>query len=206
MAILLLLLMLGGCITVEQSFQKIDYYTLEYEPPQFETVSTLPFVALIERMRVAPPYNSSKIVFSPAPYKRDAYTYHKWHAHPGNLVTYFLARDIRQAALFQGVFVERARSGVSHVIRGTVDEFFEEDRDGVWKAVLSINITLLKSNAADVTQNILLQKQYRAKEPCQRKNPRALAMAMSEAMSHVSKQITNDIYRLLAPGADKKVP
>ncbi|MBI4619690.1 MAG: membrane integrity-associated transporter subunit PqiC [Desulfobacterales bacterium] len=194
----LLTLFIGGCLGIKKPIRKIDYYTLEYDPPKVMEFSSLPFVIRIDRFSVAPLYNSNRIVYREKQFKRDTYNYHKWHANPGDLVTYFLARDMRQSSLFKGVIVLNSRMSSSHIIEGTVDEFFEQDNKDLWEGVLSVNIALMTENEPDISRSILFQKRYSVREPCRQKNPRALAEAMSRAMSRISGMIISDVYGCLA--------
>ena len=191
--LLMLVGLLGGCVNVKQPFQKIDYYTLEYEPPAGDSSTPLPYVAVVERFQVAPPYDSTKIVFSDKQFTRGEYNYHKWYAHPGNLVTYFMARDLRHSGLFSALFVSTGRVSATHVIKGTVEEFYEAEARGGVEAVLVLNITLIKARQRDVTKSILFQKNYQAREPCAFRNPRALAESMSRAMARISAAIIEDV-------------
>ena len=59
----------------------------------------------MERFQVAPFYNTTNIIYKEASIKRNAYHYHKWRANPEDLVTYFLARDLRETGLFNGKFI-----------------------------------------------------------------------------------------------------
>ena len=192
--LLLLTFFIGACAGIKQPVRKIDYYTLEYEASKVMMSPPLPFVIRINRFNVAPFYNTTKIIFREKEFKRNAYYYHKWQATPGNFATYFLVRDIRQSALFKGVFASDAKISPSHTIKGTVDEFFEQDSSNKWEAVLSLSITLMKENEADIAKSILFQKRYRVKKSCRQKNPRALAEAMSQAMAAISENILSDIY------------
>ena len=130
-------------------------------------------------------------------YKKDAYHYHNWRANPGDLVTYFLARDLRESGLFNGIFILSSKYPISHVIDGTLDQFYQESIDNTWQAVLSINITFMADYEPDISKRILFQKQYTSRQPCELKNPRALAKAMSQAMAEISKTIIQDIHHAL---------
>jgi len=55
----------------------------------------------------------------------------------------------------------------------------------------------MDENKIDAGEKILFQKTYREETKCKRKNPRALAEAMSRAMSEISEQIIKDIYYCL---------
>ncbi|MFH1623975.1 MAG: ABC-type transport auxiliary lipoprotein family protein [Pseudomonadota bacterium] len=200
----LLFLFISGCLGINQERRKIDYYTLEYDAPKAMELEALPFVIYVNRFHVAPLYNSNKIVYREKRFKTDAYVYHNWRANPGDIVTYLLARDMRQSSLFNGVFAGEGRHSSSHAVEGTVDEFFEEDSDTLWHATLSISITLLAENEPDISKRVLFQKGYSVREPCAHKNPRAVAEAMSRAMARISQLIRLDIYNHLAKEANVK--
>ncbi len=193
----LVVLMIGGCVSLKQPSRKIDFYTLEYSSPEYKNVTPLPFVLQLKRFTVAPAYNSSRIVYQEKKLKRNEYIYHRWRANPGDFVTYFLARDLKQSSLFKGVFALNNRISATHFIEGTVDEFFERDGNDLWEAVLSVNITLMVDNEPDISKRVLFQKHYASTKACEKKNPHSLAEAMSSAMAEVSKNIIDDVYACL---------
>lgn len=196
--IILSALLACGCLNLtQQPNKKISYYTLEYDPPETANLKSLPFVIYIERFNVAPLYDSNRIIYSQKKFKRNAYIYHKWMANPGDLASYYLTRDIKRSSLFSTAFSSNSSYSSTHIINGTVDEFFEQDDDKVWKAVLSINITLMSKDEPDISKSVLMQKRYSAIEPCSRKNPQALAEAMSKAMANISYRIIKDVYKCL---------
>ena len=190
-------LFFGSCLKLKHPSNKIAFYTLEYDPPQIGNLAPLPSVIRMDRFSVAPTYNTDRIVYRDRSFKRETYIYHRWRANPGDLVTYFLARDIKRSGLFKAVLTYDSRFPSSYVLEGSVDEFFEWDTEEAWKAVLSLSITLMKEHEPDISQRILFQKTYRTKESCKRRNPAALVEAMSQAMSEVSREITIDIYEYL---------
>jgi len=194
----LIALLLGGCLSVKHPYNKIDYYTLEYDAPSISNSHTIPLVVQVERFRVAPVYDTSKIIYRQQPFTRDAYTYHMWRANPGDLVSYFLARDLQQSLVFKGVTAHNTGVLSSHILQGTVDEFYEHDGKNYWEAVLAISITLVAKNEPDISNRALFQKSYSTSKACSQKNPRALAAAMSQAMADISEKIITDIYNFLA--------
>jgi len=193
-----ILFVILGCLGNQRPPAKIDYYTLEYESNKFDDLKPTPFVLRIERFSVAPIYNSNNIIYQTGPFRRDAYNYHKWRANPGDMVTYFLSRDLKNSSLFKAIFEPGSSFSSSHVISGTVDEFFEQDEKDSWKAVLCVTIALIKENETDISKRILFQKRYRTSEKSSQKNPLAIAEAMSKAMSGISEMIITDVYKSLA--------
>jgi len=195
--LLVLFLLFGACISLKQPRNKIEFYTLEYDPPPIADRKPLPLVIRMDRFSVAPTYNSHRIIYRDRSFKRDAYVYYKWRANPGDLVTYFLSRDTKQSGLFKAVLPHDSRFPASYSLEGSVDEFFEWEAEEIWKAVLTVSITLMAENEPDISKRVLFQKTYRAQEACREKNPRSLAEAMSGAMAKISGEIIKDIHDYL---------
>lgn len=187
----------SGCMKLKAGDRNISFYSLEYPPPKSEQVDPLPAVIRIERFRISPLYDSTKIIYREKAFKRDSYVYHKWWANPADLVGYFLARDFQHSGYFKAVFSPADNVHSTHILNGFVEEFFEEDDTDKWQAVLSLNILLLKEDEPDVNKRILMQKKYVLTESCIEKTPHALAKAMSIAMSKVSEQIIGDVNQIL---------
>jgi len=185
----LVLLSCCACSTLKQPEQKIDYYTLEYEPPQVQGITTLPFVLRIERFSVSPLYNTHQIIYRDRSFRRDAYPYEKWRAAPGDLVTYYLSRDFKHVGLFKAVAPYESRVEPSVILEGSVDEFYEWDSEDGWKAVLTVSTVLLFYPEPDLSKRVVFQKTFRAVKPCKKKNLTSLSEAMSEAMAEVSAQV-----------------
>jgi ABC-type uncharacterized transport system auxiliary subunit len=194
---MLLALSMTACATMRQPSEKIDFYTLEYAPPKVEDLKPIPATIRVERFTVAPMYNSTQIIYRDMSFKRDAYTYREWRANPGDLVTYFLARDLRESGVFEAVSPYGSRIQAQYVLEGSVDEFFESDTDKAWKAVLALSTTLMVDNEPDISKRIIFQKTFRSTRPCRQKNPLGVAEAMSEAMAEVSEQIIRNVYDAL---------
>lgn len=190
-------LLCGGCLNLKQSRNKVEYYTLEYDPPAVGDRLSLPLVIRVEQFTVSPLYNTNRIIYRDTSFKREAYVYYKWRANPGDIVTHFLKRDMQQSGLFNAVLSSKSKYTSSYVLEGTVDEFLEFDTENHWNAVLSLSVALIAGNETDVSQAVLYQKPYRTSKPCRQKHPRALAEAMSHAMSEVSEAIIMDIYEFL---------
>lgn len=193
-------LFLGACFNLKQPPHKIDYYTLEYDTPKQPDATPLDVVVRVERFSVAPTNNTNRMIYRDGSFKRDAYVYHKWWSNPGDLVTHFLYRDMRQSGLFAVVLESDSGLPSSYTLEGSVDEFFELDTEEMWKAVLSITVVMAAENEPGIGKRIVFQKTYTADEACRQKNPRSLAEAMSRAMAKVSAEIIKDVYQNLSPG------
>ncbi|MFQ5483812.1 MAG: ABC-type transport auxiliary lipoprotein family protein [Desulfobacterales bacterium] len=189
----------NGCIGANQPAIKTTNYTLEYDSPKFVRLKPLPVVIRVAKFQTVPLYDDKRIIFKTDTYKRDAYHYHKWRTRPGDLISSFLARDLQKSSLFRVVFAFDSSLPASHIISGTVDEIFEEDKEDAWNAVLSISITLMRENEPDINKRIIFQNRYRIKEVCKEKTLSSFAEAMSKAMSLISEAIISDTYHALSP-------
>jgi len=190
-------ILFGACVSLKQPVNKIEYYTLEYPSPQIKTLHPLPYVIRMDRFTVAPPYNTSQIIYRDQSFKRNAYVYYRWQTNPGATVTTLLKRDIKNSGLFKAVLNPGSRFSSQYMIEGTVDEFFEWDTQNAWKAILTVSIILTEKNKNDIKNSILYQKTYRKAEICQQKKPKAVAEAMSQALSKISEEMIIDVYDCL---------
>ncbi len=186
-----------ACVSLKQPVNKIEYYTLEYPPPQIKTLPPLPYVIRMDRFTVAPSYNTSQIIYRDQSFKRNAYVYYRWQTNPGATVTTLLKRDIKNSGLFKAVLNPGSRFSSPYMIEGTVDEFFEWDTQNAWKAILTVSVILTEKNKNDIKNRILFQKTYRKAEICQQKKPKAVAEAMSQALSKISEELIIDVYDCL---------
>ena len=193
-----LALLLSACLDLKQPSNKIDYYSLEYDPPRMRGFQPVAEVIKVEQFSVAPIYNTHKIIYRDKSYHRAAYTYHKWRANPAESVTYFLARDMQQSKLFKAVLTRSSKIPYAYVLEASVDEFLEFDTASGCQAVLALSIVLMAQHEPDMHKKILFQKTYQMSKPCKQRNPTALTEAMSLAMSAASEKIINDVYENLS--------
>jgi ABC-type uncharacterized transport system auxiliary subunit len=201
---LCLALSLTACLSFKQPHNEIAYYTLEYDPPVVAARRPLPYVIRVNPFTVSPVYNSNRIIYRDDSFKRQAYAYYKWRTNPAELIAYFLRRDLEKCGLFKAVLPRGSSFPPTYLLEGTLQEFLEADRENTWEAVLSVSIALIDENESDISQKILFQKSYQSSRKCREKNPRALAAAMSLAMSQISGELINDTYKALMDRTQKK--
>jgi len=195
----LIALTAAGCVKFNKPSLKIEHYTLEYEPVISAGTHALPVVIRVERFTSAPIYNTTRMIYREKPFSRDAYHYHKWRAVPADLVSYFIARDMGVSGMFEAAFPPGTSPGSTHVLSGSVDEFYERDLPDRWEAVASVTMSLLREGEPDPSKRLVFQKTYSSVEPCREKTPASVAEAMSRAMAQISHSVISDIHRALSP-------
>ncbi|MBI9086770.1 MAG: membrane integrity-associated transporter subunit PqiC [Desulfobacterales bacterium] len=190
-------LALSACFNVVQSQHPVDHYILEYPSPQIEAGPPVGAAIRLARFRATPPYNTTRFLYRSSQFQRNADEYHRWRSQPGDMVTFFLARDLGQSGLFGGIFVDDTRADTAFRIEGIVEELYEDNMGPGQTAVLSVTATLLRTDTPDISQQLLLQKTYSTREPFDGRAPAAMVAAMSRAMARVSTGVIDDVYRKL---------
>jgi cholesterol transport system auxiliary component len=191
-------LLFCACISLKQPIGKIELYNLKYDPPQkIDNIDPFPLVVRIERFSVASTYDTRNIVYRDRSFKRNTYDYHHWKDNPGDIITNCLKRDLKQSGLIKEVLSSENRASFSHILEGSVDEFFQWDAEENWRAVLFISISLMEKNKKGKNKKALFKSTYSTSKPCKQKKPGAVAEAMSEAMKEVSGKIIEDLYHFL---------
>jgi len=190
--ITVLIMVMGGCMNLKHATLEIHYYTIEYDPPQALTADPLPYVVKIEQFQTSPLYDSNRIIFKNEDFTRDEYTYHKWRAHPGELVSFFLARDFSETSRFQATLYYESSLPYTYLITGVVEDYYLQTGDSN-EAVLSVAVNLVDNTRRGQGNSILMQKKYRLSVETQKGGPSGLAKAMSTAMQQISAEILEDV-------------
>ncbi len=192
MAIILCLLVAGGCASFSKPPYLVEQYTLEYSPPAPEG-KPMEEALMVERFSTAQTFNSTAMVYRPDSFKLATYAYNRWRVNPGDMVTDYLLRDLRNGGIARAVFSYRDPAKGRYSVEGGIEEFLQVmDKDGP-KAVLRITVTLIDTNQAELPKRLLFQKEYSIAEPLKENSPAAYAEGMSRAMSRFSTLLVKDL-------------
>ena len=172
----------------------VNQYILEYPAPVVAGRAKTSEALKVELFSVDQAFNTTSMVYQPQAFQSQVYNYSRWRANPGNLVTDFLIRDLRESGLFKAVFGSTGTGKYRFRLEGGVAEFQELDAAGGWQASLALTVTLLDTQQEELPQRVVFQKNYRALEPMPEKTPQGLAQAMSRALEQVSARILTDTY------------
>ena len=191
------LFMLAACAG-SKTDKPTYYYTLDYPSPAPKESLKLPHVLRVDRFAATPPFHTQRIIYADKGLHRNAYAHFQWIAAPGEMLAFFLGRDLRSSEAFKAVLSPDATVLPSHIIKGWVETFLEEDFTSRGQASLKLSITLMDARETDVSRRVIFQKSYAAKRECAAMTPAALAVAMSEAAAQISTQMVQDIYDALS--------
>jgi ABC-type uncharacterized transport system auxiliary subunit len=195
--ILLLIGLLSGCLGGTGTTPFVRQYVLEYPPPQAGARPEVEAMVRVERFSADRMFMGQAMLYRQGPFLREAYPAQRWRVGPGDMVTEFLRRDLREAGLFRAVLSEREAEEVRFSLTGGVEEFLESGEAKNRKAILTATITLLDLSRKETAGLVVFQKTYRLEAAVSGEGAGGLAAAMSLAMSDLSRQVIADIASAL---------
>ncbi len=143
------------------------------------------------------PYNQERIVYRSSAYTFDLYNYHRWASTPAEQVTTWTRRVLRGGGLFAQV-LPNTEGTADFILDGTIQQFEEVDKEKTWDAALSIDFWLMRPS----DRTPIWFQSYSVTQPAAKRNPEAIAEAMSRALETVLGRLTTD----LAPVVTRKTP
>lgn len=192
--VLFCLVLIAGCFPGSKPPYLVEHYTIDYAYPVIKGVNHIEASITVDRFTVAQFFNSRAMVYQPAANQLASYTYNKWSVNPGDMVTDYLLRDLRNAGIFQAVFSYRDSVRTRYMLEGGVEQFMQVTEKGNQRAVLSLTVTLIDTKENEINRKIVFQKTYLFVETLSENSPVALARGLSAGMAKFSEQLIKDIY------------
>ncbi len=190
-SVVLCSVLVSGC-GLTKSRPAVRHYALLLTVP--ETPPSARQWSLVVRPFVArDPYDQLRMVYRSSPYQVDFYNYHRWATSPAQQITDWTRRYLRSAGQFAKVFPTpdaRADFALGAVIR----QFEEIDHADTWEAVLSIDFWLARG---DQRTPVWFQS-YTATQQAAKRNPEAVAEALSRNLESILGRLTADLAPVVA--------
>ena len=190
-------MLLAGC-SITQSKQEVYHYALSLPSRTTGSASTAQTTASPASLVVRPftahqPYNRDRIVYRSSPYQVDFYHYHRWVSKPADMVTTLTRRALQQSHLFSTVY-PTPDAPADMRLGGVIRQCEEIDQAQSWQAVLSIDVWLSRSRNASP----FWFETYTATQQASKRNPAAVAEAMSRNLQEILQQLSADLATELA--------
>jgi ABC-type uncharacterized transport system auxiliary subunit len=183
--------LLGGC-SLTKPRPEVRHYALVLTVPEAPS-SAAKLSLIVSPFNARDPYGQDLMIYRPSPYRLDFYNYHRWAAAPAELVTDWTRRYVRGAGLFAKVFP--ATEGTADwILGGVIQQFAEVDHEQSWEAVLSIDFWITR---ADQHSPSWFQS-YTATQGAEKRNPEAIAEAMSRNLENILGRLTADLAPVVA--------
>jgi cholesterol transport system auxiliary component len=180
---------LTGCLNLNKSYPEKRSYVLDVGTPQEATTSNSAMVLKIDKFRVSPLFAGRAMVYRTADLQYESDFYNEWFVTPRSLVTQQLQHWLTQSGTFQMVIQGTNHIEPTHVLEGSVTEFYGDFR-GSPRAVLGIELRLLDGQNE---RQVLLRRTYHQDVPLTDRSSEALARGLTEALRTVLEAVTKDI-------------
>jgi ABC-type uncharacterized transport system auxiliary subunit len=171
---------------------EVRHYALTLTVPEVSS-GTATLSLIVSPFNARDPYNQNLMIYRSSPYRLDFYNYHRWAAAPAELVTDWTRRYLRGSGLFAKVF-PTAEGDADLTLGGVIHQFEEVDHEQNWEAVSSIDFWLTR---ADQRSPFWFQS-YTATRQAEKRNPEAIAEAMSHNLDDILERLTHDLVAVVA--------
>ncbi|NOT53907.1 MAG: hypothetical protein HOP18_04810 [Deltaproteobacteria bacterium] len=179
----------AGCsLTTPQP--PIHYYALAVPlPAPASGTGTMSLV--IRPLTARDPYDQERMVYRTSPYAFDLYHEHRWASSPAEQVSHWTRRYLQTTGLFSQVF-PTTDSTADVVLGGVIRQCEELDHDTTWEAALSIDYWLTRGDE----RSPFWFRSYTVTKPAGRRNPEAIAEALSHGLADILRQLSTDLSPL----------
>jgi ABC-type uncharacterized transport system auxiliary subunit len=138
-------------------------------------------------------YDGSQMVFVDDSGRVTRMSQNRWSTNPASLISSLISRDLVAEGLFDGVYRRTPLSGDDLELEGYVREFGARESDGVWQAVIRVEMILLESAGG----TIVFQKPYRFAMPTDSSGGfQQLASDMTILVRQCSDTVRSDLRAL----------
>jgi Uncharacterized protein conserved in bacteria len=177
-----------GCLDLKKSYPEKRSFVLDVGAPPQETPANGAIVLKINKLRVSPLFAGRAMVYRVADLQYESDFYDEWFVAPGTLVTQQVHQWLSRSAGFETVVVGTNHVEPTHLLEGTVTEFYGDFRAAP-RAVLGLELHLLDA----LHERQFFRRTYHQDVPLSDQSSEALARGLTEALRAVLVDVAKDI-------------
>jgi cholesterol transport system auxiliary component len=177
-----------GCLDLKKSYPEKRSFVLDVGAPPQETPANGAIVLKINKLRVSPLFAGRAMVYRVADLQYESDFYDEWFVAPGTLVTQQVHQWLSRSAGFETVVVGTNHVEPTHLLEGTVTEFYGDFRAAP-RAVLGLELHLLDA----IHERQFFRRTYHQDVPLSDQSSDALARGLTEALRAVLVDVAKDI-------------
>jgi cholesterol transport system auxiliary component len=178
-----------GCLDLKKSYPDKRSFVLDVGAPPQETPANGAIVLKINKLRVSPLFAGRAMVYRLADLQYESDFYDEWFVAPGTLVTQQVHQWLSRSAGFETVVVGTNHVEPTHLLEGTVTEFYGDFRAAP-RAVLGLELHLLDLMHE---RQSFFRRTYHQDVPLSDQSSDALARGLTEALRTVLVDVAKDI-------------
>lgn len=125
------------------------------------------------------PYGSEGFAYRSSPYVLEYYTYHRWAGNPRTIV----------AAAIRDYLERAAPTGAKPAfeVQGHIRRLEEVDEPTAWSGAIAIDFVVTHGGT------VVLERSYAESEPAEKRNPEAVAAALSRALGRILDRMVREL-------------
>jgi len=177
-----------GCLDLKKSYPEKRSFVLDVGAPPQEAPANGAIVLKINKLRVSPLFAGRAMVYRVADLQYESDFYDEWFVAPGTLVTQQVHQWLSRSAGFETVVVGTNHVEPTHLLEGTVTEFYGDFRAAP-RAVLGLELHLLDA----IHERQFFRRTYHQDVPLSDQSSEALARGLTEALRAVLVDVAKDI-------------
>ena len=177
-----------GCLDLKKSYPEKRSFVLDVGAPPQETPANGAIVLKINKLHVSPLFAGRAMVYRVADLQYESDFYDEWFVAPGTLVTQQVHQWLSRSAGFEMVVVGTNHVEPTHLLEGTVTEFYGDFRAAP-RAVLGLELHLLDA----IHERQFFRRTYHQDVPLSDQSSDALARGLTEALRAVLVDVAKDI-------------
>ncbi|MCX5659950.1 MAG: ABC-type transport auxiliary lipoprotein family protein [Planctomycetota bacterium] len=122
------------------------------------------------------------------------YRYQRWTRPPAEMVRDAFVTGLRGSSSFQNVWELGHPGDADWVLGGRLRRFEEVDSANTWEARLSLDLFVTDARSG----KLVYSRAFERSAPAERRNPEAVAAAMSKLLGEVVEAVRGDLAKQLA--------
>ena len=179
----------AGCLDLKKTYPEKRSFVLDVGVPQQDAPSHGAMVLKINKFRMSPLFAGRAMVYRVADLQYESDFYSEWFVSPGTLLTQQVQHWLSKSGGFQLVIAGTNHVEPTHLLEGTVTEFYGDFRADP-RAVLGMELQLLD---AVHERQPFFRRSYHQDVPLSDRSSDALARGLTEALRVVLVDVAKDI-------------
>ena len=179
----------SGCVDLKKTYPEKRSFVLDVGAPPQEAPSKGALVLKINKFRVSPLFAGRAMVYRIADLQYESDFYDEWFVAPAALVTQQFQHWLSASGAIQLVLVGVNHVEPTHLLEGTVTEFYGDFRSTP-RAVFSMDLHLLDARQE---RRVFFRRTYHQEVPLTDRSSEALARGLTEALRAVLVEVANDM-------------
>lgn len=188
--LLLFVVFLSGCISMERSYPDKHYFTLNINISGAGNPGEQPIPGTLEvaELQISSRYGSQSFVYRISETGFESDFYNQFLIAPAAQITEEIRKGMAQRRIFDHVIDSSSQLQPTHRLEGTIYALYGDFNDSsTGRAVLDIQFFLTRQGSAGT--EVLMDKRYQQSIPLARRSPEALVKGWNEALQSIMNNL-----------------